>query len=86
MGEHNVLGNGKAKAGASGFARAGFVDTIEAFEQARKVLRGDARAKILDEEFHGVGNDAGSQDNPPTRTPYFAPYFSALSIKFAKTW
>ncbi len=63
VGQHDVLGDGEAEAGASGFAGAGFVDAIEAFEQAREVLGGDAGAEILDEEFYGVGNGAGAEDD-----------------------
>ncbi len=61
VGEHDVFGDGEAEAGASGFAGAGFVDAIEALEEARKVLGGDAGAEILHEEFHGVGNGAGPE-------------------------
>ena len=63
VGEHDVLGDGEAEAGASGFAGAGFVDAIEAFEQAREMLGGDAGAEILDEEFDGVGNGAGAEND-----------------------
>ena len=35
---HDVLGDGEAKAGASGLTRAGFIDAIEAFEEARQVF------------------------------------------------
>ena len=63
MGQHDVLGDGEAEAGASGFAGAGFVDAIEALEQAREVLGGNAGAEVLDEEFHGVGNGAGPEDD-----------------------
>src|ERR1700675_1232204 len=56
VGQHDVFGDGEAQAGAAGFAGAGFVDAIEAFEQAGQVLGGDAGAEIfdikLDPEFH----------------------------------
>ena len=35
VGDHDVLGDGQAQAGASGFAGAGFVDAIETLEEAR---------------------------------------------------
>src|ERR1700733_16092121 len=63
VGEHDVFGDGKAKAGASGFAGAGFVDSIEAFEEAREMFRGNACAEILHEEFDGMGNRAGAEDD-----------------------
>src|SRR5271155_2837196 len=63
MGKHDVLGDGEAEARASGLAGAGFIDAIEAFEQARKMLGGDAGAEILDEEFDSVGNDARAKDD-----------------------
>ncbi len=63
VGEHDVLGDGEAEAGASGFAGAGFVDAIEAFEEAGKMFRGDAGAEVLDEEFYGAGNGAGAEDD-----------------------
>src|SRR5260221_9625393 len=51
VGQHDVLGDGEAEAGAAGFAGAGFVDAIETFEEARQVLGGDTGAKILNIEF-----------------------------------
>jgi hypothetical protein len=61
VGEHDVFGDGEAEAGASGFAGAGFIDAIEAFEQARQMFGGDAGAEILHKEFDGVGNGAGAE-------------------------
>ena len=63
VGEHDVLGDGKAETGTSGFARAGFIDAIKAFEQAREMLRGDAGAEILDEKFDSVRNRARAKDD-----------------------
>ena len=63
MGEHDVLGDGEAEAGASGFAGAGFVDAIKAFEQAGEMFGGDAGAGVLNEEFDGVGDGAGTEDD-----------------------
>ena len=51
VGQHNVLGDGQAKAGAAGFARTGFIDAVEALEQAGQVFAGDAGAEILHVEF-----------------------------------
>ena len=47
VGEDDVLGDGKAEAGASGLAGAGFVDPVEALEDAVEMFRGDAGAEIL---------------------------------------
>ena len=52
VGEHDVLGDGEAEAGAAGFAGAGFVDAVEAFEEARQMLGGNARAEILNIKFN----------------------------------
>ncbi len=54
MGADDVLGYGEAEAGASGFAGAGFVDAIEAFEEAWQMFRRNARAKVAHEEFHAM--------------------------------
>src|ERR1700730_7088414 len=51
VGEHDVLGDSEAEAGAAGFARSRFVDAIEALEKTRQMLGGDARAGILHLEF-----------------------------------
>lgn len=56
MGEHDVFGDREAKAGASGFAGAGFIDSIEAFEEARKMFGGDTRTEVLHTKFYGVRN------------------------------
>src|SRR5438552_18313967 len=51
--EHDVLGDRQSQTRATGFARAGFVHTIEALEQARQALDADARAGVA----HGaLGN------------------------------
>ena len=68
VGEHDVFSDGEAEAGASGFARAGFVDAIEAFEQAREVLGSDAGAEILHEELDCMRNRAGAEDDSPAGT------------------
>ena len=65
VGEHDVLGNGEAEAGASGFAGAGFIYAIETFEEARKVLGGNACAEIADEEFDRMGNGARAEHDAP---------------------
>src|SRR5215471_7438925 len=51
VGAHDVLGDGEAEAGSSGFAGSGFVHAIEALEQARQVLRRNAAAEVADIEF-----------------------------------
>jgi hypothetical protein len=63
VGEHDVFGDGEAEAGASGFAGAGFVDAVEAFEEAREVFGGDAGSEVLNEEFDGVRDGAGAEDD-----------------------
>ena len=63
VGEHDVLGDGETEASASGFAGAGFVDAVEAFEQAGEMLGGDAGAEVSDKEFHGVRNGAGAEND-----------------------
>ena len=57
--QHDVLGDGEAEAGASGFAGAGFVDAIEAFEEARQVLGGNAGAEIAHVEFDAAPRRRG---------------------------
>ena len=61
VGNHDVFGDSQPKAGASGLAGAGFIDTIETFEEARQVFGSDAGAEILDIEFDGVGNGARAE-------------------------
>src|SRR5579864_9384920 len=46
MSEHDVFGDGKAKASASRFAGAGLIDAVEALEQARQMFGSDARTKV----------------------------------------
>src|SRR6266576_6699081 len=52
MGQHDVLGDGEAEAGAAGFAGACLVHAIEALEQARQVLGGDSRSEVTHVELH----------------------------------
>src|SRR5580704_4529360 len=61
VGEHDVLGDGEAEAGSSGFAGAGLIDTIKPLKQARKMFRGDAGAEILHEKLHCVRSRARPQ-------------------------
>ena len=49
----DVFDDAEAEAGAADGAAAGFVDPVEAFEEAGVVLRGDAGAVVLDFD-HGV--------------------------------
>ena len=51
VGAHDVLGDGKAEAGAPGFARARFVDAVETLEEARQVLGGNTGAVVANVEF-----------------------------------
>jgi len=66
MGKHNVLGDGQSKSGAARFARAGFVNAIEAFEKARQMLGRNAGSEVLDVELDLVMGAAGTEDNPPS--------------------
>ena len=70
VGEHDVFGDGEAEAGATGFAGAGFIDAIEAFEKARQMLGGDAGAEILhikfDSEFDTAAGGAGAENDAAT--------------------
>ena len=89
VGAHDVLGDGEAEAGAAGFARAGFVDAVEALEEARKMLGGDAGAEVANIELDALGmardgrsyNTGTEFDRAPER-----PYFMALSMRLEKTW
>lgn len=69
VGEHDVLGNGEAEAGASGFAGAGFIDAIETFEEARQVLGGNAGPEVADEKFYSVGNGARAEHDSSSGSP-----------------
>src|ERR1700722_17971803 len=71
VGEHDVFGDGEAEAGASGFTGAGFIDAVKAFEQAREMFGSDAGAEILDEEFDGVRDSTGSEDDSSARGSVF---------------
>src|SRR5262245_6622673 len=52
VGQHQMLDDGEAQAGAAEVARAGVVDAIEALEQARVVLARNAGATVLDDQPH----------------------------------
>ena len=45
VGAHDVFGDGEAEAGSPGLSGAGFVDAVEAFEEAGQVFGGDAGAE-----------------------------------------
>ena len=51
VGLDDVLDDGQAQAGAAGLAGAGFVNAVEALEDAVEVLGGDAGAEVLDGEL-----------------------------------
>ena len=71
VGQHDVFGDGQAEASTAGFAGAGFVDAIEAFEQSRQVLGGDAGAEILNKEFNTANCGTRAQNNAPAGTAVF---------------
>src|SRR5258707_5428387 len=51
VGQHDVFGDGQPQAGAAGFARAGFIYAIKAFEKPGQVFRWNAGAEIAYVEF-----------------------------------
>ena len=63
MGKDDVFRDGKAEAGASGFAGTGLVDAVETFEETGQVFRGNAGAEILHVEFDATLVGAGTQDD-----------------------
>ena len=60
-----VLDDGEAKAGAAEFAAAGFIDAVEAHEEAGLVVMGDAHAGVAHEEFHPVGDPISRRSAGP---------------------
>ncbi len=60
---HNVLDDGKAEAGAAGFARARLVNAVEALKDALQVLGGDAGAEVLNGELHFGSEQARGSAN-----------------------
>ena len=69
--QHNVFGDGEAEAGASGLARAGFIDAIEALEEAGEMFRGNACAEILDEKFYGTRSGTSTENDSSARCAVF---------------
>src|SRR5579871_3468775 len=64
---HHILGNCEAKTGASGLSGTGFVDPIEAFEDAVEVLGSNSLTKVADAELDGIDRFrdlAGADDHP----------------------
>src|SRR5579859_1242970 len=59
VGAHDVLGDGQAEAGAAGFAGAGFIDAVKAFEEAGQMLGGDSGAEVTHIELDGALRAAG---------------------------
>src|SRR5579864_4812057 len=71
VGAHDVFGDGQAEAGAAGFAGAGFIDAVEAFEEAGQMLGGDSSAEIAHVEFDAAFGGAGSEFDPASGTSVF---------------
>ena len=75
VGERDVFGDGQSEAGAAGFTGTGFVDAVEAFEQARQVFGGDAGSEILnvefDSEFDSAPGGAGAEGDASAGTSVF---------------
>ena len=63
VGLHDVLDDGEAEASPAGFARAGFVDAIEALEDALQMLGGNAGAEVLNGELHLRSEQARASTN-----------------------
>jgi len=63
VGLNDVLDNSKSQAGTAGFARACFVDAIEALEDAIKVFEGDAGTEVLHAELDFSGQESGANAN-----------------------
>src|SRR5579871_230528 len=64
---HHILGNCEAEAGSSGLPGTGFINPVEAFEDAVEVFGGNSLAKVADTELDGVdgfGDFAGADDDP----------------------
>jgi len=70
VGQHDVFGDGQAEP-VPPDSRSGFVDAIEAFEQSRQVLGGDAGAEILNKEFNTANCGTRAQNNAPAGTAVF---------------
>src|SRR5580704_12008960 len=63
---NHVASDGESKAGTAGLPGAGFVDSIEAFEDALEMFGGDAGAEVADAEldrFGGFGYGPGTDDD-----------------------
>ena len=63
MCQNYMLGDGESQPGASGLARPSFIDPVETLEKTVQMLRGNARAKVSDVEFHTARSRARSENN-----------------------
>ena len=82
VGEHDVLGDGQAKASAAGLAGTGFIDPVEALEDAVEMFRAMPGPKSCTKNSTAV-----VELRAPTRTRWpLLPYFMAFSIRLPKTW
>src|SRR5580704_18910259 len=61
MSEHDVFGDGEAKASASRFAGAGLIDAVETLEQAGQVFGSDARTKVPHVKLDAAVQSASAQ-------------------------
>src|SRR5690349_10151752 len=71
VGAHDVLGDGEAEAGASGFAGARFVDAIETLEEARQMFGRDSSTVVADIEFDAPLRSTGAEFYASTSTSVF---------------
>ena len=68
VGLNDVLYDREAKTGAASFSRTCLVDPIEALEDAVKMFRSDARAKVLHKELDLVRHRSARQHECVVRT------------------
>ena len=71
MGQHDVFGDGESQPSAAGFSGARFVHAIEALEEPREVLGGNAGAEILHAKFDCMGNRTRAKDDATAGSPIF---------------
>jgi len=62
MRQNDMLGNGESKSRSPRFARARLIDAVETFKETRQMLRGNAGAKVFDEEFDAARHLARSEN------------------------
>src|ERR1700756_869928 len=71
VGQDDVLHNSQPQTGAARVARTGFIDAIEALEDAVQMLRSDAGTEVLHKKFNFIFEAAGADENPLARLAVF---------------